>query len=67
MIRVTRLDGKPIVLNAEWIQTIENIPDTLITLTNGTTLMVREGIDQVVEAFIRYKQETTGPKEPHAH
>ena len=57
MIRVTKFDGKPIVLNAEWIQSVEATPDTLITLTTGFQLLVREKQDEVVEAFIKYKNE----------
>lgn len=62
MIRVTRLDGNPMVLNAEWIQTIENTPDTLITLTTGFKIIVRDSVEEVVDAYKRYKRETTGIK-----
>jgi flagellar protein FlbD len=62
MIRVTRFDGKLIMLNAEWIQTVESTPDTLITLTTGFTLIVRDSLDEVVEAYKRYKRETIGIK-----
>ncbi len=62
MIRVTRFDGKAIMLNAEWIQSVEQTPDTLITLTTGFTLIVRDTMDEVVEAYKRYKRETIGIK-----
>ncbi len=62
MIRVTRLDGKPIVLNADWIQTVENTPDTLITLTTGFQIIVRDSVDEVVERYRRHKQDTIGIK-----
>lgn len=58
VIRVTRLDGKEIVLNAEWIQSVEETPDTLITLTSGSTLLVRDRVDEVVEKFKAYKRDT---------
>lgn len=58
MIRVTRLDGTALVLNAECIQSIENTPDTLITLTTGAQLMVREAIDDVVKRFLDYKRKS---------
>ena len=35
MISVTRLNGKPFVINAELIRTVEENPDTVITLVNG--------------------------------
>lgn len=62
MIRVTRLDGKPIVLNADWIQSVENTPDTLITLTTGFQLIVRDSVDEVVDRYRRHKQDTIGIK-----
>ncbi len=57
MIGVTKLDGRTIQLNAEWIQTVEATPDTLVTLTNGQTFFVKETVDQVVAAFKQYKKE----------
>ena len=56
MIRLTRLDGSALILNAECIQSIENTPDTLITLTTGLTLMVREPINDVIDRFLEYKR-----------
>lgn len=58
MIRVTRFDGTPIILNADWIQSVENTPDTLITLTTGFKLIVKESTDEVVSRCKKYKQET---------
>lgn len=57
MIRVTRLDGREIQLNAEWIQIIESTPDTLILLTNGQSFFVKESVEEVVTAFKHYKKE----------
>lgn len=56
MIRVTKFDGKVVMLNADWIQTVEATPDTLITLTTGFTLLVKEGVEQIVRAFTEYKK-----------
>ena len=49
MIRLTRLDGEPFVLNADLIRYIENKPDTFITLTSGDRLIVRETADEVMD------------------
>jgi flagellar protein FlbD len=62
MIRLTRLDGKPIVLNAEWIQSVEQTPDTLITLTTGFTLIVLDTVDDVVKRFLEYKRQNSSLK-----
>ena len=60
MIRVTKLDGSSMMLNADWIRTVEKTPDTLITLTTGYQIIVRDSLDDVVKAFHRYKQESSG-------
>ena len=39
MILVTALNGKPFYLNPTLIYQIEEMPDTLITLTDGKTLV----------------------------
>ena len=60
MIRVKKLDGTPIVLNADWIQTVEETPDTVITLTTGFKLVVKESASEVIEAYKQFKRESFG-------
>ena len=54
MIRVTRFNGKPLVVNAELIRTVEENPDTTITLVNGDRILVKESMDEVIERVIEY-------------
>lgn len=54
MITVTRLNGKPFVINAELIRTVEETPDTMITLINGDHFVVKESMKQVVALAIDY-------------
>lgn len=54
MITLTRLNGKQFVVNAELIRSVEANPDTTITLVNGDHMIVRESMQQVVEAAIEY-------------
>jgi flagellar protein FlbD len=56
MIRLTRLNGRPFVLNAEHIKSIEETPDTMILLLNGEQLVVREPMDEVVRRAIEYSR-----------
>lgn len=56
MIRVTRLNGERFILNAELIVEVESTPDTLISLTTRQRLLVRESVEEVVEAVINYKR-----------
>ena len=50
MIRVTKINGEPIVVNADLIEFVEETPDTVISLCTGKKLMVRESAEQVIEA-----------------
>jgi len=56
VIRITKFDGSSVMLNPEQIQTIEATPDTVITLTTGTQILVRDKVDDLVSAFCDYKK-----------
>jgi flagellar protein FlbD len=56
MIKVTRLNGQEIVINADLIEFLESSPDTIIALTTGKKIMVKESVDEIVERFIEYKR-----------
>ena len=56
MITLTRLNDTQFVLNCDLIETIQENPDTTIRLTTGNIYIVKEGIDEVVQATMRYKQ-----------
>ncbi|MCC6581904.1 MAG: flagellar FlbD family protein [Phycisphaeraceae bacterium] len=54
MIALTRLNGKKFVLNADLIRTVEEVPDTTITLLGGDHVIVREPMREVVSLVIEY-------------
>lgn len=56
MIRLTRLNSHVLVINADLIKFIEDAPDTVLTLTNGEKIVVREGVDEVVAKVIAFRQ-----------
>ena len=55
MINVTAMNNKELILNADHIEKIEEVPETLITLTNGKKYIVLEGVEEIVEKVIIYK------------
>lgn len=57
MIEVTRLNGSKLMINAEKIETVENTPDTVITLGNGKKFIVKERRQEVKNLVISYKRE----------
>jgi flagellar protein FlbD len=56
MIKVTKLNGSELVVNADLIEFVESTPDTLISLTTGRKIMVREGLDDVVGKALAYRR-----------
>ncbi len=56
MIRVTRVDGTEQIINAELIEVISPGTDTIITLTTGRKIRVREGVEELVDRIVEYKR-----------
>ncbi|RPJ69449.1 MAG: flagellar protein FlbD [Acidobacteria bacterium] len=56
MIRVTRLDGSPIIVNVDLVQWIERTPDTVLSLVSGEKLPVREAPEEIVSKVIEFKR-----------
>lgn len=57
MIWLTRFDGTRFALNADIIQTMEETPDTVITLTNGHHFIVREHVDDIMRQIIQFRHQ----------
>ncbi|HHW23189.1 MAG TPA: flagellar FlbD family protein [Clostridiaceae bacterium] len=58
MIKVTRINNTQLIINADWIETVEATPDTVITLTNGRKYVVAETVEDIINRVIEYKQKT---------
>ena len=56
MIKVTRLNGKEFVLNVDLIETMEETPDTVITLTGGNKYLVSEPIKVLKRRIIEFRR-----------
>jgi flagellar protein FlbD len=56
MIPLVRLDGSEVVVNAELIATVERTPDTMLTLTTGHHLLVKDSVEDVVSRVIEYRR-----------
>ncbi len=55
MVKLTRLNGKPVVVNAELIEWIDQHPDTTISLATGSKIVVTESSDAVVQKVLEYR------------
>ncbi|MBM7613664.1 flagellar FlbD family protein [Alkaliphilus hydrothermalis] len=56
MIKLKRLRGSEIIINAELIELVEETPDTVITLTNGHKMVVSNSADEIIRLVIEYRQ-----------
>lgn len=56
MVRLSRFDSNEFYLNTDLIETIEKTPDTVISLTNGKKLLVRESPEEVVLRVIEFRR-----------
>ena len=61
MIKLTKFNSEVnkkgvFILSAEVIETIEEMPDTVVTLINGKKLIVDEPMDEVVRRVMAYRR-----------
>lgn len=57
MIDVTKMTGKQITINSDLIETIEETPDTVISLTTGKKIIVKESRQMIKNLVILYRKE----------
>ncbi len=56
MIKLTKLNDTEFVLNSELIETMQENPDTTIRLTTGNLYIVKESVEEVLQAALKYKR-----------
>ncbi len=56
IIRKKTREEKEMVINADLIETVESSPDTIITLTTGNKIMVKESVEDIIRLVIEYKK-----------
>jgi flagellar protein FlbD len=61
MIALNRLNNQPIMVNADLIETLESTPDTVVTLTSGNKLIVRDRPEEIQAKIIEYKRRIHEP------
>lgn len=57
MINLTRINDISFTLNSDLIETIEEVPDTVITLTTGKKIVVKESRQNVIALVKDFKKE----------
>jgi flagellar protein FlbD len=56
MIKVTRLNRTPLIVNSDLIEHMDVTPDTVITLTSGQKYMVLETTEEIVQKVISFRR-----------
>lgn len=59
MIDVTKMNGMNITINSDLIETVEDTPDTVITLTTGRKIIVKESRQTIINLVKSFKRECT--------
>jgi flagellar protein FlbD len=57
MIKLEKLNGSMVVVNAELIETVEAAPDTVINLATGNRFIVKDPVDAVIAKVVEYKKQ----------
>ena len=62
MIKVTRLNGKEYFINPHQIESIEIRPDTTLMMLSGKSVVVKEGVDEMIDMIVEYRRRIGGFK-----
>ncbi len=57
MIEVTKINGTKLLVNTSLIETVEETPDTVITLTDGKKVIIKESRHEVKNLVKLTRQE----------
>ncbi len=57
MIEVTKMNGQKILINPHLIELVEDTPDTVLTLTTGRKIIVKESRQEIKNLVKLYRQE----------
>jgi flagellar protein FlbD len=55
MIMLTRLNGLPFALNPDLVERAEATPDTILTLCDGSKVLIGESVEELVERVRTYR------------
>ncbi len=64
MIRLTRLNSAPIVVNSDLIEHVDITPDTVIAMTTGQVFRVQESVEEVIARVVKFRRRITEPAPP---
>ncbi len=57
MIEVTKLSGQKILVNPDLLEMVEETPDTVVTLTTGKKIIVKESRQEIKNLVKSYRKD----------
>lgn len=60
MITLTRLNGQPVMLNCDLIESVEQNGETIILLTTGNSVVVRDSMSEIESKVVAFKRKLHG-------
>jgi flagellar protein FlbD len=61
VIALRRLNNQAIMVNPDLIESLEATPDTVVTLTSGNKLIVRNSMEEIREKIIEFQRRIHQP------
>ena len=62
MVKVTRLNGEEYYINPHQIESMTLNPDTTLLMLSGKYLVVKEGLDELIDRIVEYRRRIGGFK-----
>ncbi len=57
MIEITKMNGQKVLVNPDLIELVEETPDTVVTLTTGRKIIIKESRQDVKNLVKLYRQD----------
>ena len=64
MIKLHKLNGLEIVVNAELVETLEPGPETVVHLATGNKITVTEKTDEIIAKVVEYRKAVNSAGKP---
>jgi flagellar protein FlbD len=61
MIQVTRLAGQELWVNDDLIEFMERTPETVLSMTDGKKVTVKESVDEIFQKIIEFRRRVAMP------
>ncbi len=62
MIKLHKLNGAEIIINADLIESMEATPDTVLNLATGNRFLVKDSVQEVMDKVVEYKKKVYADK-----